>query len=845
MLPGDRATAKALLEIVQNWRRSNLISSSSYAILQGRVEGVFRAGGTGSVAPAATPVSGLSYPTVPPAVVPAAAVPPRPPGPGFGALLAERQADILLYLGAFLLAVAALIFVAYQEGAVSVVVRVPVLAAYTIAGLAGGVLIRRWERVREAGQVFIGLGALLVPLNFILLYTDVLRDRDVPLDLVWVIASVFCLAFYGTLAATGFGWLYRVPAAIALLSGWTALASLVSLPAEWAGAWFMTLAAVIAAYGSIRLPKAVAGAAVLGGFSLLLAYGFIGGDYHWQLAVTNGIAAAAIGWTSYRLRFGAGLFAFLLVLAAMVAAVLWPLEAPSPAFAYPFLVSGALALRVRAGVPGWPRFAEGLAWLFAAAMSLAPIFVIDVERHSGWSGLGFTASACLLAFFAWKNTEHGLVRTGPLEPGATRRTSALERMVYAWAAAGYLLAAAALWQEQVGVTEPGRGWLFAGMAVLPALTVAAFGRFRSDEALAAAIPISAAAALVALPREDHFLFAVAFLAIPGVAWILAALVSGRATAEVVGTVFLAAASFFARAEYAWEHWQLAAGFAATGIVLFATFTPRRRYPTTTESDVCAFLLSWGLHAAAVVIAVARILDFQSTRFETGRQLRGLIVERADYRLLVVLAWLVVAMVAVEGLRLRNRPWLAASSVFAMLALLLTIGLANPENVQAYTVPMGVYLLVVGLVIRRSAAFIPPHVQWHETALIAGVGLIVLPQAEQSFESGGAKWGLVLIGEGLFFLALAFVLRARWLVPAGTLVLSGVAVRWLLESGETVPYWVTLGLIGTLLLGGGLFVLVNIEWWNRTRARASRWWQETGGEPSEPVAPSAPLGGALH
>lgn len=378
------------------------------------------------------------------------------------------------------------------------------------------------------------------------------------------------------------------------------------------------------------------------------------------------------------------------------------------------------------------------------------------------------------------------------------------------------------------------------IAVLPAVAVAVSGRLRSDEALGAAIPISAVAALVAQPPEGHHLFAAAFLALPGAAWVLASLPSRRPTAALIGAIFLALAAFALRAEYRWEYWQLAAGFSVIGLVLFTALIAWRRYPTHSESDVCALLLSWGLHAVAIATVLVRIDAFQSDRIETGRRLTALIVERADYRLLVALAWLLAGMVGFEALRLGKKQLGALlGSALAMAAVLLTIGLANPHNVQFYTVPAGLYLVALGIVIRRSAQFIPPHLDWHETALLAGVALIVLPQAEQSFDPGGAWWGLVLIGEGLLFLALGLILQARWLVPCGTLVLSGVAIRWLLESGNTVPYWLTLGVLGTLLLAGGMFVLANIERWNRARARASRWWQETGRTPPAPDAPRTP------
>ena len=45
-----------------------------------------------------------------------------------------------------------------------------------------------------------------------------------------------------------------------------------------------------------------------------------------------------------------------------------------------------------------------------------------------------------------------------------------------------------------------------------------------------------------------------------------------------------------------------------------------------------------------------------------------------------------------------------------------------------------------------------------------------------------------------------------------------------------------------LLAGGLFILLNAEWWARTRQRASRWWQHPhdDGDPGVPP-PAVPAG----
>ena len=60
-----------------------------------------------------------------------------------------------------------------------------------------------------------------------------------------------------------------------------------------------------------------------------------------------------------------------------------------------------------------------------------------------------------------------------------------------------------------------------------------------------------------------------------------------------------------------------------------------------------------------------------------------------------------------------------------------------------------------------------------------------------------------------------------------MTLSGVALRflWVTRESEAVPYWVMLAGAGFLLLAVGLTVLLQREWWDRTRVRLEHRWRE--------------------
>ena len=197
---------------------------------------------------------------------------------------------------------------------------------------------------------------------------------------------------------------------------------------------------------------------------------------------------------------------------------------------------------------------------------------------------------------------------------------------------------------------------------------------------------------------------------------------------------------------------------------------------------------------------------------------------AEYRTLTLLVLLLAPMIAFEARRLRG-PWaIIPASSAAMVALVMAIAIAEPTNVQAYTVPVSIYLGAVGLAVRRSKPVVPRHLMLHEAVLVVGAAMLVLPQAEQGFAPGGSIWALVMLVEGGAFVAISLLLAARWLAVSGVLTISGVAIRMLVESSDVIPYWLTLSVAGFLLLGVGVLLLFQRERWERVRSESMQWWE---------------------
>ncbi len=187
-----------------------------------------------SATPPAPPRRVSSVPPAPPR--------PREPRPEFDwSWLAEQQANLFLFAGAFLTVVAALIYVGYSGEAVSGGLKMVLLSGYTLAFLAAGDVCMRIKRVEAAGRVFFGVGSILVPLNFVAAHT-IFGDSALSAEAMWCLGSIATAAFYAAVAYVGLGRVYTFAAGVALVSAALAGSIVASVPMEWAPAGFIALA---------------------------------------------------------------------------------------------------------------------------------------------------------------------------------------------------------------------------------------------------------------------------------------------------------------------------------------------------------------------------------------------------------------------------------------------------------------------------------------------------------------------------------------------------------------------------------------------------------------------------
>jgi hypothetical protein len=601
-----------------------------------------------------------------------------------------------------------------------------------------------------------------------------------------------------------------------------------------------TLTAALTAQSPYRRPWQLV-ASVCG----LAAIGFghrealLQGEDAWQLPVAYGFAAAGLLWNAVALREELAWLGIPAIGSAGFASLIFVLGGAPEQWPWPALAFAALIV----GSGGWwiarPRLAPW-GWPYALALGLAPLAFAPRyhETAAATGAVAFGMSAIIWALAAWRapgEIAAFAATVGVRSPGSSRG----DRTALGLGSAALLFAATGFLNLSAGWTPAEGAWSFAALGAAGWLAISVC-QGKVYELNSILLPAAIAATIVAaLPAaRDH----------PGQTSIMIAVgTAGSAQAMIAikrwpMLLLVACGSAFSLAfawRYAeWETYSLGLVYGACAVGAFAALTPVRGWKQT-ERSLVASLLSVlpGLLAFAAAGAALRDRFVVLVGDES-------LVTTAEWGAATVLVFAAGGMVFFEGRRLQLRlvPWLG--TVIALVGAEMAIAMIEPATNQAYFGPLGAYVVVTALLMRRSEALISRHMDRHEALMFAGELLIVLPGARDALDHAGLSWSLWLIFEGFVLLGTGLAIAQRWLVVGGVLTIVGVAVRFYTSGGYQPPYWVTLGLVGALLVGGGLLLLAAREWWDRTRARVARWWlgDDAQGPRTGPGAP--PAGGTI-
>ncbi|MCH8849665.1 MAG: zinc ribbon domain-containing protein [Chloroflexi bacterium] len=775
---------------------------------------------------------------------------PKKEGPGW---LAEQQANLLLYLGAFLVVIATLVFVA-SGPEVSDALKMALLVLGTLLFLAVGLACANIPRVRQAGTAFFAVGALMVPLIFVGAYAFYFQDEELDATGLWLAASLTSVLFYGAVSTLGMGRWYPVPMVFAMLSALGAALALGDAPPEAYSPSYVALAGLLLlpsvlpmprakdVFGSIPLlaANAVVPLAVLGAFSIT---GFEDDrDFElitrWYLPAT--VALAALFYWAQALRperadtQPALTIIALSVTAALATTVVYALNVGEQWYGPAVAIVGLLYAggSERFGPPWFGR--AYLGWmalgLLTASWLLFEGLYGDFARHG--AGVHFGAAICYLAAARIVAPE---VRLSAAAASATGATGAQP----------VTIPAAVMLVYAAGLTG-GLGYFFL-LSSLPAAETAA----ASDLSMAFFGLSLGVAAVTATMRWWWRDMRVHFYAIALAMSLFVLLSSVDAEGQVL--VFLAVYTAVGLALVFWERQPLALSIPGA-LGFFALAALWRHYAL--EDAYLPLVLSsvgYGLFAAHVIIRdrerdwahaglgiafafavlapIAGWVRLSVLADEAGFIGTQSFEETALYQTAAASVLMLALLLAAQAWLARRWDIAAGASALMMVALLLEIGHFRPENVQAYTVPLGAYVLAGAFVLHRVRA-VPADLKALLPQIeVLGALLIMGPTLVQSFEDGAWAYGLLLLGESLAFVGLALVLRRIWLLSTSVsfVVLNGVHYLFVV-GGPPLPNWAILAIAGVAVMAAGTAILFGRERWTEWQRVLQVWWDR-----EEPVS----------
>ena len=772
--------------------------------------------------PHVVPVNGLTgVPTAPLVVAVGTPTPRAQPGERTGLWI-----NLTLFLGAFFVVVASLIFVGSAWQSLGAGAKALFMGVLTLAFIAGGLTCLRLPRVRPAGQTFLAIGALLLPLDGVGAYTLLLRGQ-LSAATTLALGATICALFYGALALSGIGRVYAGAGIAALVVAWGGAIVASGLPDAWFGplALVLPLALLLGARLAARTARGRATLRELPAWAaqLLLPFALV----PLVLALTNAAPLPLV--------VGCALVVLFYALAALTQPqpTIRGLHVGGAGAAGAFLI---LALGWEGGVAArdYAALLLGGAWLALAAMLVlrragtawaAGAFAAELV---GWAQLGFLLLPW--GFFVpdgaagfWTAIFGGVFAFVALHLWGLRRPWLIQPLTLAGALFLFHLL-------RIGPSPGpyGYAWSFTLAALIPVLCLQPLRRGGARhlwdwQLIAAGQALALGAASTAAVAGNRFQTA-------AILWLF--VLTGAAIAATeqqprylilpnlwVGAAILATVALAG----AGQRW-VPAFYGGLGLVIALGLQGWRGVPTLRRGDwFMAHRWSAGFWAGVGPICGFWSLAGGLGAFLATGDLHGLVLDSAYGPVGLAVSLCGVALAADAFMTLRRPTGYSASAVI-MLATLMGLARVDAANPQAYAIPLGLYLLALATYVAYERDLGPIRMPT-ANALLAGATIVIL--GTTFVQSLVHPWRYIFFGlaEGLILLGMTAFLRRRYGVALSLLFVTLTALRAVFDAARALPNWAIIGLLGLALLAFALVILLGRDrfeaWGNTMSARWAR------------------------
>jgi hypothetical protein len=191
----------------------------------------------------------------------------------------------------------------------------------------------------------------------------------------------------------------------------------------------------------------------------------------------------------------------------------------------------------------------------------------------------------------------------------------------------------------------------------------------------------------------------------------------------------------------------------------------------------------------------------------------------DWSVLLAVTYAIAGLAYLADGTLRRKLWLVYIGIGALVVVIWGVLMAlEIREPQAYIFPVGLALLGIGWNERRHGRSLQ-----YQACTVPGMAVLMGSAFIQSLGAGNWPYALLLTAESAVAMGWGVWRHLKRCVQVGGAALLANAIAQLGPAFAELSGWIQLGLIGSLLLGGGMLALLKREELLVARQRLTTEW----------------------